>query len=187
VIVLHFLENKPPVGEMSLVHEIMNDTRTYALSTLSDILGLPEADVTPINLEKSILNYCVRRTHEPSWENWMFVNTYRHKFIEIKNNLIRSPTLKQHILDKKLKTKDVVEMKPNEMHPGGPYDQALERKMYKDIRKDILTRPKHEDGFFTCRRCKSKKTTYYQLQTRSADEPMTTYVSCLNCGKNWKC
>ena len=39
---------------------------------------------------------------------------------------------------------------------------------------------------FTCGKCKSKKCTYYQLQTRSADEPMTTFVTCLNCGKRWK-
>ena len=40
---------------------------------------------------------------------------------------------------------------------------------------------------FTCRKCKSHKCSYYQLQTRSADEPMTTYVDCLNCGNRWKC
>ena len=40
---------------------------------------------------------------------------------------------------------------------------------------------------FTCWKCKSKKCTYYQLQTRSADEPMTTFVSCLDCGNRWKC
>ena len=28
---------------------------------------------------------------------------------------------------------------------------------------------------------------YYQLQTRSADEPMTTFVTCINCGARWKC
>lgn len=165
----------------------MNETRIYVLTTLSDALGLPETDVIPINLEKSILNYCVRRVREPYWENWLFLNAYRHKFLEIKKNLERSPTLKAHILGKKVKTKDVVDMKPNELHPGGPYDRTIEEKMYKDLRKDVLTRPRLEDGFFTCHRCKSKKTTYYQLQTRSADEPMTTYVSCLSCGKNWKC
>ena len=42
-------------------------------------------------------------------------------------------------------------------------------------------------GMFTCGRCKSDQTTYYQLQTRSADEPMTTFVSCLECGNRWKC
>ena len=40
---------------------------------------------------------------------------------------------------------------------------------------------------FTCPKCHQKKCTFYQLQTRSADEPMTTFVTCINCGKRWKC
>ena len=40
---------------------------------------------------------------------------------------------------------------------------------------------------FTCYKCKSTNCSYYQLQTRSADEPMTTYVTCLECGQRWKC
>ena len=40
---------------------------------------------------------------------------------------------------------------------------------------------------FTCRQCKSNKCSYYQMQTRSADEPMTTFVSCIMCGARWKC
>jgi hypothetical protein len=39
---------------------------------------------------------------------------------------------------------------------------------------------------FRCSQCKKKLCSYYELQTRSADEPMTIFVSCLNCGKNWK-
>ncbi|KAJ2568655.1 transcription elongation factor TFIIS [Coemansia sp. RSA 1836] len=39
---------------------------------------------------------------------------------------------------------------------------------------------------FRCGRCKSRKCTYYQMQTRSADEPMTTFVTCTNCDNNWK-
>ena len=35
-------------------------------------------------------------------------------------------------------------------------------------------------------KCKTMKTTYYEMQTRSADEPMTTFVSCLNCENRWK-
>lgn len=42
-------------------------------------------------------------------------------------------------------------------------------------------------GLFTCGRCKGNKTTYVQKQTRSSDEPMTTFVTCLKCGKRWKC
>jgi len=39
---------------------------------------------------------------------------------------------------------------------------------------------------FTCHKCGQNKTTYFQLQTRSADEPMTTFVTCCNCGNHWK-
>ncbi len=36
-----------------------------------------------------------------------------------------------------------------------------------------------------CNGCKQRKCTYYELQTRSADEPMTIFIHCLNCGKRW--
>ena len=39
---------------------------------------------------------------------------------------------------------------------------------------------------FRCSQCKKKLCSYYELQTRSADEPMTIFISCLNCGKHWK-
>lgn len=39
---------------------------------------------------------------------------------------------------------------------------------------------------FKCGRCGQRKCTYYQMQTRSADEPMTTYVTCVNCDNHWK-
>jgi hypothetical protein len=39
---------------------------------------------------------------------------------------------------------------------------------------------------FRCSQCKKKMCSYYELQTRSADEPMTIFVRCLNCGKQWK-
>ncbi|KAJ3160005.1 RNA polymerase II elongation factor [Geranomyces michiganensis] len=43
-----------------------------------------------------------------------------------------------------------------------------------------------ETDWFQCSKCKMRKTKYYQMQTRSADEPMTTFVTCVNCGKKWR-
>ncbi|KAI3324845.1 transcription elongation factor [Xylariaceae sp. AK1471] len=37
-----------------------------------------------------------------------------------------------------------------------------------------------------CGSCKKKMVSYSQAQTRSADEPMTTFCECMNCGKRWK-
>jgi transcription elongation factor S-II len=39
----------------------------------------------------------------------------------------------------------------------------------------------NNDGMYACKKCKSKKTYMSQQQTRSADEPMTTFVVCRDC------
>ncbi|XP_069813688.1 acyl-protein thioesterase 1 isoform X2 [Dendropsophus ebraccatus] len=43
-----------------------------------------------------------------------------------------------------------------------------------------------QTDLFTCGKCKKKNCTYTQVQTRSADEPMTTFVFCNECGNRWK-
>jgi transcription elongation factor S-II len=45
---------------------------------------------------------------------------------------------------------------------------------------------KSAKGQFICKRCNSNDTDYSQKQTRSADEPMTTFVYCNNCGNRWR-
>jgi transcription elongation factor S-II len=64
------------------------------------------------------------------------------------------------------------------------WEQANEDKINEmcGIKGDLLSA-----SLFTCSRCKSTKTTSTQKQTRSADEPMTVFVLCMNCGKRWKC
>ncbi|KAH7905158.1 transcription factor S-II-domain-containing protein [Hygrophoropsis aurantiaca] len=42
------------------------------------------------------------------------------------------------------------------------------------------------NGGFQCARCKQRRCRYRQAQTRSADEPMTTFVHCVNCGHDWR-
>jgi DNA-directed RNA polymerase subunit M/transcription elongation factor TFIIS len=39
---------------------------------------------------------------------------------------------------------------------------------------------------FLCTKCFKRECTYYEMQTRSADEPMTIFITCLNCGKHWR-
>ena len=41
-------------------------------------------------------------------------------------------------------------------------------------------------NLLTCGRCKKSDVLYNQLQTRSADEPMTTFCVCEHCGHRWK-
>lgn len=65
---------------------------------------------------------------------------------------------------------------------------------WKDLKDQLLRREQRilegnmsmATDRFRCSQCKEKKCSYYELQTRSADEPMTIFVKCLNCGKQWK-
>jgi transcription elongation factor S-II len=72
-------------------------------------------------------------------------------------------------------------MTKEDMYPE--FWQAVKDSSIPELLKNPVEKP---DGMIKCRKCKSMKTDYYQLQTRSADEPMTTYVTCHNCEHRWK-
>ena len=168
-------------------------SRRYTLEKYAELLGLPKEDTTCINLEKSTYNTTIRRTNElgdvPAAENRFFVNRYKHTFLKIKHNLIHSPTLKARILSGELKPKSVLELSHQGLWPGGPYSKLLEENIRQTLKPawvpTMLNAPEYK-GMFRCNRCKSYKTTFYQMQTRSADEPMTVFVTCHNCNSRWK-
>ncbi|KAJ7235084.1 hypothetical protein B0H12DRAFT_1222710 [Mycena haematopus] len=39
---------------------------------------------------------------------------------------------------------------------------------------------------FQCSKCKQRKCRYRQVQTRGPDEPMTTFITCMNCNSKWR-
>lgn len=64
---------------------------------------------------------------------------------------------------------------------SGLHDRMLLREQQQlDGNKSMAT------DMFKCNRCGKRETTFYELQTRSADEPMTKFITCVNCGKRWR-
>jgi len=167
--------------------------RPYILSKLAEVLELPEKDKLIQNFEKCIFNWAVRETircnEQPSWENQSFRERYKRKFISINFNLkVPENTLKGDILSGKIKVTDVVYMAPYQLYPHGPAAVTKEKLRVDSLHKLALnTQDPDYEGMFKCGKCKSMKTTYFQMQTRSADEPMTTFVTCTNCNNRWKC
>jgi transcription elongation factor S-II len=41
-------------------------------------------------------------------------------------------------------------------------------------------------GIYRCGKCKCNRTTSYQVQIRRADEPMTTFITCMDCNHSWR-
>jgi len=170
------------------------EMRKYVASRLSTILGIPESCKLCQNFEKCIFNWAVRETRlasdQPSWENPTFKERYKRKFLSIQYNLLipLNTALKNNILSGKIKPQDVMHLKPDELYITGPVAYTKEKLRLQSLKKESLnTENEHYEGIFKCGKCKSNKTSYYQMQTRSADEPMTTFITCMNCDNRWKC
>ena len=159
--------------------------RNNVIIKLKDIL---KNNKLASNLEKGIFNYSLKHAEKinvvKKWDNSYFVKIYVNRLRTIRSNL-KDEKLFKSIINKKIKAHEVAFMTHQEMQPDN-WSELLELKKIRDENK---YEPKLEASTddFKCWKCKSKKCTYYQLQTRSADEPMTTFVSCLDCGNRWKC
>ncbi len=81
-----------------------------------------------------------------------------------------------------------IELLLYEPYGSSPLDSCLyeqEKKKIEELSAEV-GQPIVKEGALKCIRCGSNKTYYYQLQTRSADEGMTTFYTCAECGKRWK-
>jgi transcription elongation factor S-II len=140
------------------------------------------------NLEKGIYNYSLETATKKKivkkWENIYFTQIYLDRLKTIYINLQHEP-LMNILKNKEIKAHTLAYMTHQEMIPDR-WKLLIELQEIKEANKYTPKIEASTDNF-TCWKCKSKECSYYQLQTRSADEPMTTFVTCINCGNRWKC
>lgn len=186
--------------------------RTYASGKFAELFG--EGAIAR-NCERSVLNWTFKKfpKDEAAWDNKTFRRTYKQKFVnllaefkrekskmvavslvptgdgEVKLKLDIVPQLACRLQRKELESTKLAWYPAEVLDPNGLYSQAMFKLKTKELAMEAAKAKQDEDyaGMFKCGKCKSKKTTYYQMQTRSADEPMTTYVTCLGCNNRWKC
>jgi transcription elongation factor S-II len=140
-----------------------------------------------INLEIGVFNYSLKEAKRKKilkkWENKKFQRIYLDRLRSIYTNL-KNPLLLDQINSNEITPQYLAFMTHQEMNPNR-WKSLIEMKMKRDDTKYTNNLQASTD-MFTCKKCKSKRCTYYELQTRSADEPATIFVTCLDCGKNMK-
>lgn len=167
----------------------MSEKRIKFKDLASKFMELDPDNIDIINMEKGIFNYtienCKIKEIPLKWSDKQFNKIYATCARKVLANIsytANSAVLKEKIRDGNSDPYILAKMSREELNP-----EIWESLKEKSLKQSIIKQEVTDDGMFKCNKCKSMKTVYYQMQTRSADEPMTTYVTCTNCGSKWKC
>tara|TARA_B100000768_G_C11282289_1_gene379366 strand:- start:4703 stop:5125 length:423 start_codon:yes stop_codon:yes gene_type:complete len=140
-------------------------------------------------MEKGVFNNAVelsKKNKTPlKWSEKSFVKFYSTNARRLLANVSYTPISKDLISKIKnghIDPYSLVKLTREELNP-----ELWATLKSKNLEKIVVKQLEADDGMFKCNKCKSMKTVYYQMQTRSADEPMTTFVTCTNCYTKWKC
>ena len=138
------------------------------------------------DIETAIYNYCIDYCNIHGSSLYL-VETYKHKADDIISNIdfnntdINNKYIFEEIKNKKIDLENIVYMQPYELNPDNWKVIIDRRNLIEDKKTNIATTDR-----YTCRKCGVNKCTIYQIQTRSCDEPITTFVTCITCGNSWK-
>ncbi|XP_073987333.1 RNA polymerase II elongation factor [Rhodnius prolixus] len=115
-------------------------------------------------------------------------NRYKNRVRSRVSNLkdTKNPQLRTNFLCGALTANKLAVMTAEEM--ASDEMKALRNKFVKESIDDaqLATVQGTKTDLLKCAKCKKRNCTYNQVQTRSADEPMTTFVMCNECGNRWK-
>jgi DNA-directed RNA polymerase subunit M/transcription elongation factor TFIIS len=131
-------------------------------------------------IEKSIYDFSVDYTNVNETP-YLLDSIYDEKVNDIYSVLMEPETeLLKRIKEDPSKANNIAELTPNELYPD-KYEKITKKKALEEHKKNNQA----TSAVFQCKKCKKRRCMVTQRQTRSADEPATTFVSCMECGNEW--
>ena len=144
----------------------------HHINIFSNLIGKNNTNI----LITHIKEYCTEYAENNNCEYLIddIINTKISFFEELFN---KNDYLKKSILDKSIDPSKICYMKQEEIEPD-KYKHILEKKELEEYRKNNQA----TSDAFKCKKCGERKCQVTQKQTRSGDEPATTFVECIECG-----
>ncbi|EGN97713.1 hypothetical protein SERLA73DRAFT_184533 [Serpula lacrymans var. lacrymans S7.3] len=170
-------------GDSIKVPSTGDKTRDKCMELIYDALacdsGAPSEQI--LGRARAIESAVVAQFSGPSVE---YKSKIRSLFVNLKDK--NNPGLRESIVSGDLSVEKFGKMSSAEM--ASEERKAADNKIKEDnfFKSLGAAEQEAETDAFQCGRCKQRKCRYRQAQTRSADEPMTTFVTCVNCGNRWK-
>ncbi len=151
------------------------------------------ADDKIADLERSIYNGAIQQARVRhvvrTWSFPLFVHLYKMRAQTVVSNFhpesyVGNTELYEGYQRGELTMEAIAKMNIYELFPSH-WRTMFEAQQIRE-KKQLEGNMDRATDQFTCTRCWKKQCTYYEMQTRSADEPMTIFITCLNCGKKWR-
>jgi DNA-directed RNA polymerase subunit M/transcription elongation factor TFIIS len=177
------------------IAEPQHPLRKRVVQAIATLFGSvrPKMDrVTQILFERLLWNFtmewCDRKKIRRSWQTIGFKDIYLSICRRVISNLSPTSYVKNEYLwrawsNREITLEEIVKKNNYELFPEH-WQNLIDQQAKREQIQLEGDRSRATDRF-QCNRCGKKETTYYELQTRSADEPMTIFINCLNCGKRW--
>ena len=158
--------------------EIDKKTREIIVSKFKKIINEKIAK----DVENSIYNFS-KEYATINETPYLLDSIYDTKSDEILSQLTNkeSDFLVKALKSNKIDGTKIAFMKPEELDPD-KYNSIIKKQQMAEYKKNNT----EGSNAFTCSKCKKSKCTVSTKQTRSGDEPPTTFVDCLECGHKFK-
>jgi transcription elongation factor S-II len=173
-----------PFSRINNIPQTTDGVRLKCREMLSNALRTPcgldgewDYDGTAASIEDCIFN-------EFKNTEIKYKNKVRSRVANLKDS--KNPRLRESVLMGVISAERLNDMSSHDM--ASDEMKNLRAQLTKEAINDhqMATQGGTKSDLFKCGRCGQRNTTYNQVQTRSADEPMTTFVLCNNCGNRWK-
>ncbi len=170
------------IEPVNIIDKEINTTRKQMLEIFKKVLDEQNAITLETAIFKQTIELGQKRNIIVNWENEIFKKMYINKSRSMYSNITNKSNKDLHKIIKNIETLPFMSFQ--EIYPKH-WKELMDTKYKRD---KYLYEEKQEamTDQFKCGRCKSRECTYYELQTRSADEAMTTFITCLKCGNRWK-
>jgi DNA-directed RNA polymerase subunit M/transcription elongation factor TFIIS len=190
------VEEEDEIDNDVVIKDILEDSE-YSIQVRNQIVskfkGFLDNEKLSSSIEEAIIQFSKEKAEREriprNWENMLFRKIYLNKARSLYTNLntdsyVKNPNFKQKIVEGKIKPSDIPNLTFQQVFPE--HWKKLMDEKYKKEKLLYEEKPEAMTTQYKCGRCKSRKCTYYELQTRSADESMTIFITCINCGNRWK-
>jgi len=166
--------------------QLGDEKRNRVQRLLHEALGQPSsADPVSSSIELAM------RIENAMWNQLRTTGKeYIEKYRDISYNLKdpKNPELRRALFEGRMTAEELVNAEPHELASESLKKQRADERQYaKDATRSDWNKKKAMTDMFRCGKCGQRQCTYYQMQTRSADEPMTTFVTCTVCGNKFRC